>query len=346
MRRTSIWIQLVIGWLPVWALYFTLIYVMHQPARPLFAALAALRAIVPAALLGLLVHRFAKRFPWPRPFRVSFVLLHLVAAVTYALSWVASVSVVESLIRLRLALVVGPGFTPFFVLGIWLYVMVAGVSYSQEATERVARAEATAARAQLAALRSQLHPHFIFNALHTVVQLIPREPVRAAEAAEQVAQLLRTVIEEDRDVITLREEWQFVARYLDIERIRFGDRLDVDVRISDAALTAMVPSFSLQTLVENAVQHGATPRVEATRIAVSADVAGGALTLRVRDDGTGVDPNSVRGTSGTGLSRLRERIAALYGTSANLAIDTARDNGFAATLTIRLGGAHGRDDAE
>jgi signal transduction histidine kinase len=343
MRRASIWIQLVIGWLPVWALYFTLLYVMHE-ARPLVAALAALRAIVPAALLGLLVSRFARRFPWPRPFRVSFVLLHLAAAVTYSLSWVLSVSVVESLLRLRVALVVGPGFTPFFVLGIWLYVMVAGVSYSQEATERAARAEAAAARAQLAALRSQLHPHFIFNALHTVVQLIPREPARAADAAERVAQLLRTVVEEDRDVITLREEWQFVERYVEIERIRFGDRLVVDVQISEAALAATVPSFALQTLVENAVQHGAAPRVELTRIEVSADVAGDAVTLRVRDDGVGAAPDSVRSTGGTGLSRLRERIAVLYGSSAKLAMESASGRGFTATLTIPLAAA--RDDGE
>ena len=238
MRRSSIWTQLVIGWLPVWALYATLIYVMHAPAQPLFVALAALRAIAPAALLGLLVSRFTRRFPWPRPFRVSFVFWHAVAAATYALAWVVSVSVVETVVHFRLSLVVGPGFLPFFVLGIWLYVMIAGVSYSQEATERVARAEAAAARAQLAALRSQLHPHFIFNALHTVVQLIPREPARAAEAAELVAELLRTVVEEDRDIIALAEEWRFVERYLEIERIRFGERLDVDVRISPTARRA------------------------------------------------------------------------------------------------------------
>ena len=100
-----------------------------------------------------------------------------------------------------------------------------------------------------------MHPHFIFNALHTVVQLIPREPTRAAEAAELIAELLRTVVEEDRDVIALAEEWRFVERYLEIERIRFGERLDIDVRISPAARSATLPSFSLQTMVENAVQQ-------------------------------------------------------------------------------------------
>lgn len=262
------------------------------------------------------------------------MLVHLAAAAAYALAWVASVSIVESLAHWHLAIVVGPGFTPFFVLGVWLYVMVAGVAYSQEATERVARAEAAAARAQLAALRSQLHPHFIFNALHTVVQLIPREPARAADAAEQVAQLLRTVLEEDRDVVGLDDELRFVERYLNIERIRFGERLDVQLEIESEARSASLPSFSLQTLVENAVQHGAAPRVETTHIVIAASVSADVLTLVVRDDGAGAAASSLVSGDGTGLSRLRERLAALYSGSASLAIDTPASGGF--TATVRL----------
>jgi LytS/YehU family sensor histidine kinase len=315
-------------------LYATLIYVMHAPTRPLSAAMAAVQAIFPAALLGLLVNRFVRRFPWPRPFRASFVLVHIVAAATYAVAWVASVSVVDSLVHMRLVLVVGPGFMPFFVLGIWLYAMVAGVSYSQAATERVAHAEAEAARAQLAALRSQLHPHFIFNALHTVVQLIPREPARAAEAAEQVAQLLRTVLEEDRDIVGLDDELQFVNRYLEIERIRFGERLDVRLDIADAARSASVPSFSLQTLVENAVQHGAAPRVEPTHIVIAATVAGDTLTLTVRDDGAGANAADIGSSGGTGLARLRDRLAALYGTSAQFSVETSAGHGLTARLSL------------
>ncbi len=333
MRRSSILVQLCIGWLPVWALYGTLLYVMHG-SPPWFAAMAAARAIFPAALLGLVVNRFVRGYPWPRPFRPSFMLVHLAAAATYALAWVAAVSIVESIAHLHLAIVVGPGFMPFFVLGVWLYVMVAGVAYSQEATERVARAEATAARAQLAALRAQLHPHFIFNALHTVVQLIPREPARAAGAAEQVAQLLRTVLEEDRDIVGLDDELRFVQRYIDIERIRFGERLNVTMQIDDAARSAMVPSFSVQTLVENAVQHGAAPRVAPTHIVISAAVAGDTLTLVVRDDGAGADARSLGGRNGTGLARLRERLAALYGDGASLAIDTRAGAGFSATVRL------------
>ncbi len=353
--RQRVWpsSQLIIGWIPVWALYGTLLFVMHQPVSIHYAAFAGLMAIVPAALLGLGVFRLTKRFPWPRPFRSRFVFMHVLFAFGYSVAWIAAVSIVQSVAVHRLVIAVGPvGATPFLILGVWLYIMVAGVSYSQEATERAARAEAAAVRAQLAALRSQLHPHFIFNGLHTVVQLIPREPARAAEAAEQLAQLLRTVVEEDRDVIRLAEEWEFVRRYLDIERIRFGDRLDVRSNIADDALAAAVPSFALQTLVENAVQHGAAPRVEPTLIEISASVSQSQLLIRVSDNGDGESSRGQQVASGlnektgTGISRLRERLAALYGTAASLGVESPAGRGFSASLTIPFAPAEAGEAGE
>ena len=333
MPRAWVWLQVLSGWLPVWALYTALIVVMHRPPSVASAALAGARTILPAALLGVLVHRLATRVPWPRRFRLSFALMHLVAAPLYALAWVLASSAVESVVRRQPALYLGAGLLPFLVLGVWLYVMVAGISYAIEATERAARAEATTARMQLAALRSQLHPHFLFNALHTVVHLIPTEPARAADATEQVAMLLRTTLEEDRDLVSLRDEWAFVSRYLDLERIRFGDRLRVRAEIADELLGAPVPSFALQTLVENAVRHGAAPRVEPTEITVTATGTPAAVTLRVHDTGSGASPDQTSG-AGTGLARLRERLAALYGGAARLLLETGPAGGFAATLVI------------
>jgi LytS/YehU family sensor histidine kinase len=124
------------------------------------------------------------------------------------------------------------------------------VSYATSATERAARAEAEASRAQLSALRSQLNPHFLFNALHTIVQLIPREPARAAQAAEQLGGLLRDTLEEDRDVVALAEERAFVERYLAVQRLRFGDRLSVRIDVSPEADQSLVPSFALLTAAE------------------------------------------------------------------------------------------------
>ncbi|MBV9880643.1 MAG: histidine kinase [Gemmatirosa sp.] len=331
--RTWVWLQLLGAWVPVWTLFSALMFVMHQPLPLERAAARGLRIIIPAALLGLLVHRLARRVPWPRPFRASFVLVHLVAAPIYAVAWIVGSSVVESAWIGHLALVVGPGFTSFLVLGVWFYAMIAGVSYAIDATERAAHAEAAAARTQLATLRAQLHPHFLFNALHAVVQLIPTDPARAADAAEQVASLLRTTVEEDRDVVTLEVEWAFVSRYLDLERLRFGDRLRVHAEIDDGVRGASLPSFALQTLVENAVRHGAAPNVEPTDITITATGTPAVLTLCVHDSGAGVRAVG-RASRGTGLARLRERLAVLYGNASRLVVDAPAAGGFQATLVI------------
>lgn len=335
MPRTWVWLQLLIGWLPVWALYTTLIVTAHPQADLFHAAFIALRAIGAAAALGLLVHRLTERFPWPSPVRPGFVGLHVVAAVGYAVAWLALTSLMESIIRSRIVIVRPPsGVVPYLVLGVWLYVMVTGVTYATRATERAARAEAIAARSQLAALRSQLNPHFLFNALHTVVQLIPREPRRAAQAAEQIAGLLRTTLEEDRDLVSVAEEWAFVERYLEVERIRFGDRLRVRVEMTEEARRALIPSFALQTLVENAVRHGAAPRVEPTEVTVIGRAAQGMLSLAVQDTGPGATQDAIGGNGGTGLQRLRDRLTALYGGGARLDLTTGAAGGFTASLMI------------
>jgi signal transduction histidine kinase len=335
--RALVWLQLSVGWLPILALYTALIFTQHQPVTIARAATLAVRSLLPAALLGVLVYRFAQRVPWPRPFRLRFALIHLVAAPTYSVAWILAASLVESAIHRRLMVVVGPGILPFFVLGLWLYVMVAGISYAIDGTDRAARAEAAGVRMQLDALRAQLHPHFLFNALHTVVQLIPVDPRRAADAAEQVAALLRTTLQEDRDLISLRDEWAFVGRYLELERTRFGDRLHVHADIDASLLDSRVPSFALQTLVENAVRHGAASRVERTDIAISARADARTLTLEVRDTGTGIAaaPAHANGFGGTGLARLRDRLAALYGDASSLALTTSA-YGCIVTLVLPL----------
>ena len=345
--RPWVWLQLILGWLPVWALYTTLIVAAHSGVRPVHAALIGLRAVGAAAILGLAVHRFTDRYRWPHPFRLRFVAVHLVAAAVFSRAGLALTSASESVIVSRVIILATPnGIAPLLILGVWLYVMVAGVAYATLATERAARAEAIAARSQLAALRSQLNPHFLFNALHTVVQLIPREPRRAAEAAEQLAGLLRTTIEEDRDLVTLASECDFVERYLAIERIRFGERLVVELDVTDAARAGMVPSFSLQTLVENAVRHGAAPRIEPTTLTITGRLEGDELSVVVRDRATSpVAPGVAPAPSldgGTGLARLRDRLAALYDGRARLELAPAAD-GFTASLSIPQPASDGDD---
>jgi hypothetical protein len=331
--RGWVWLQLGVAWLPMWALFTVLVATVH--GTPLaYGALRSLSMIVPGALLGVLVYRFTVVMPWPHPFRLRFIAVHILAAATYAVCWLLLISVIDSIVTLHLAIAVGPGIAAFFMTGLWLYLVVAGVAYANRATERAAQLEAQAARAQLDALRTQLHPHFLFNALHTVVQLIPLDPRGATRAAEQLAGALRTTIEEQRDLVSLAEEWSFVERYLSIERIRFGDRLVVATQVSAAANAAMLPSFALQTLVENALRHGAAPRAQPTHLTIAAEFANEILSVRVSDDGTGADIVAINGSAGTGLRRLRERMRWLYGAAATLTIETSPGAGFRAELRI------------
>jgi signal transduction histidine kinase len=331
---------LLLGWLPVWLLFTALIVGQHSLGVGRSSVLA-LKAVVPAALLSLLVHRLAQRLPWPRPFRVRFLAIHVFGALVYSFAWLGATSLLESALAGRLIMAPGPGLTPFVALGVWLYVIVAGVSYTHDATARAARAEAEAARAeaeaaraQLQALRAQLHPHFLFNALHTVVQLIPEDPARASSAAMRVAELLRATIEEERDLVSVRSEWAFVESYLALEHIRFGERLRVTARVPESVIHCMVPAFALQTLVENAVRHGAAPREERTALAIDIASEGETLVVRVTDDGVGATPEQLSDGSGSGIRRLRARLRALYGEAASLTVTGTEGKGVQATLVV------------
>lgn len=335
MPRPSLLLQLLLGWLPVGVLIALLVQTVHQSSTHEAMFIAA-RGMVAGVIVCLPVLRLTKRWPWPDHLDPGFVLRHVVAAMVFAVAFVAMNSVIESLLRFRLVIAVGAGLVPFLILGVWLYVMAAGVIYANDATARAARAEAMAARSQLAALRSQLNPHFLFNALHTVVHLIPSDPALASNAAEQVAGLLRTTLEEDRDLVPLADELTFVRRYLAIERIRFGDRLIVQESVGEGAQDALIPVFSIQTLVENAVRHGAAPRIEPTAITLCGVVQRGEVTITVRDDGAGASPERLGATTGSGLKRLRDRLAVLYAGRARLDVRSPGEGGFVASLTVPL----------
>ena len=333
MDRTRAALPLLAGWLPIAALFTTLIVAAHGgPIGP--AVRVALRMVLAAALLGVVVHRATLRWPWPHPFRLGFVARHVFGAAAYAAGWLLLNIAIESALRAQLVMVGGPGIgiVPYLVLGVWLYVMIAGVSYASRATARAAELEALAARTQLEALRAQLHPHFLFNALHTVVQLIPLDPRAAAHAAEQLGETLRIAVDERRERVPLRDELAFVERYLALEALRFGARLATTRRIDEAALDAMVPAFALQTLVENAVRHGAAPSVEPVDLVISARRAGDLLELTVEDSGIGLAPSG--SPRDGGLARLRRRLAASHGSAARLDVVARAPRGARATLVL------------
>jgi len=324
--------QLIVAWLPVWVLFTVLMVAAHN-ASTHAAALYALRMIVAAAALSALVVRFVNRHPWPAHISAGFVVMHIGLALAFAFAWVLLNSAIDSLLRLQLVLSFGPGLVAYLFGGVWLYVLVAGVCYAANATRRAGLAETMAAQSQLAALRAQLNPHFLFNALHTVVQLIPRDPALATQAALRLSDLLRASLEEDRDLITLANEREFVMAYLDLERLRFDERLVITHDIEADADALLLPTFALLTLVENAVRHGAAPNINVTHVQIVARVESGTLRLTVSDDGVGAHA-AADTAGGTGLRRLRDRLTALYGSAGSLVTRAGDSGGFAATLLV------------
>jgi Histidine kinase len=303
---------------------------------------SAFSAVSAGAVVAFLVYRFVRRVPWPRRLRLSFVLINVAAAIATSLLWIGLSIAIESLFTGSL-LNTRTG-TMFWrerlSMGLYLYAVIAAITYPVHAAARAARAESLAARTQLAALRAQIQPHFLFNALHTVVQLIPLDPSRAVEAAELIADLLRATVDESRDEVTLDEEWRFVSRYLALERIRFGDRLVIRSDFAEGVLDDRVPAFALQTLVENAVRHGAARRVAATEIAVIASASASELTLSVRNTDDGA--RATAATAGTGLARLRERLDVLYGGAARLECGPTDDGAYEALLIVPQNGPRNR----
>lgn len=302
-----------------------------------------------AALPGLLVSRFCARNPWPSEIRARFVAAHFACGALYAAVWVVATFGADSLIRdLSLSrLLISPPAAWQFVMGLWLYGFIAGITYAiltqrraRENELRALRAEAGLTAARLDALRNRLHPHFLFNAFHTVSALVREDASRAETAIEKLGEILRYTLRDDgRDLVALREEWELTRRYLEFEQLRYESRLRVNADVTGDSLSCAVPPFALQTLVENAVRHAIAPRTEGGTIEISAHRQGTRLQVRVRDDGQG---SEAPGT-GQGLPTLRERLSAVYGDEAVLSW-TMGTEGCEVTLDVPARAAAEDDD--
>jgi sensor histidine kinase YesM len=175
-----------------------------------------------------------------------------------------------------------------------------------------------AATAQLAALRAQINPHFLFNSLNSIAQLIHVDPAKAEACVERLAEMFRYLLNRaEQDFVPLSEELQMTTAYLDIERARFDERIRVETAVDPKALRQMIPNLVLQPLVENAVKHGLSRKVGAGTLHIVARLESDVLTLIVGDDGLGMTPGVLAQVfeRGVGLRNLRARLERLYGPS-------------------------------
>jgi signal transduction histidine kinase len=226
----------------------------------------------------------------------------------------------------------------FFVLLAWSVLYFGVEAYLDLAAERERRlrVEDLAHEARLRALRLQLDPHFLFNALNGVSTLVSEG--RSADANRMLSRLsdfLRATLDrmETRE-IPLSEEIDFACKYLEIEEARFGERLKVEIAVAREAEGALVPPLILQPLVENAVRHGILPREGGGSVAIAAARDDGFLTLSVRDDGPGLASGGSAARPGVGLANVRQRLAELYGAGAALELGRGEHGGLAASIRI------------
>jgi two-component system LytT family sensor kinase len=202
----------------------------------------------------------------------------------------------------------------------------------EEGRRRATELEAQLAKAQLAALRMQLQPHFLFNTLHAISELVHSDPEAAERMIARLSDFLRLTLEHSGTMeVSLEQELEFVKRYLEIEKMRFEERLRVDLQVDPETLQARVPNLILQPLVENALRHGVARRARDGILRIRCSRVNGRLAMQVADNGPGASGEI---GEGVGLSNTRERLERLFGDQHRFELSNAPGGGFEATIEI------------
>jgi sensor histidine kinase YesM len=207
--------------------------------------------------------------------------------------------------------------------------------HRRDAAQREAALNAETLDSRMSALRARLNPHFLFNALNSVNVLARSgKTAETTRVVEGLTALLRYVLDERRPMVPLREELDFVRQYLEVQQVRFGDRLTYDLASEPLADTALIPQLLLQPIVENAVEHGVATTLKGGRVVITASVDGRALVVTVDDDGPG--PPVAGSPDGVGLATTRERLRRLYEQRATLTIGRRPVGGTRVAIALPL----------
>ena len=194
--------------------------------------------------------------------------------------------------------------------------------------------------ARVAALASQINPHFLFNTLTSISSLIRSEPETARTLIVKLSGLLRRLLRSQEHFVTLREELEAIDQYLDIEAVRFGPKLTIEKSIDPASLDVVVPSMLLQPLVENSIKHGLSPKIGEGRILIRSTRQNGHSIIDIIDNGVGVshatgsERNTLNPGSGIGLQNVNERLRVIYGANYQLQLDSVPGEGTCARIVI------------
>jgi LytS/YehU family sensor histidine kinase len=231
-------------------------------------------------------------------------------------------------------------FDSFTIILAWstLYFAIKSYRVFQDVRESALKSAAMAHEAQLKMLRYQLNPHFLFNTLNAISTLILEQNTELANRmVTKLSSFLRYSLDNDpMQKITLQQELQALQLYLDIEKVRFEERLSLQIDVEEEAKNALIPSLLLQPLIENAIKYGIARAEGGGHLKISAKVFAGDLLMEVSDDGPGCElvNNSIPGAKGVGLRNTRERLAALYGTEHSIRLSQTDPHGL--TICIRI----------
>jgi two-component system LytT family sensor kinase len=303
------------------------------------------------APFSLLIFWFSRRFPVEfQARRIRNLLLHvpalLLCAAAHQTIQVATLWCVMPRMRLQFPTLAdyyrayfGFGFYIDLLIGSLIIIAVHALLYYQRfrAGElEQASLKTQLAQAHLKALKMQLHPHFLFNTLHSISSLTLEDPPKANSMIARLGDFLRLTLEQSDDqLVSLKNEMEFVRCYLDIEQARFGDRLTVNFAIEPATLTAQVPHLILQPVVENAIQHAIAPRAAPGRIEIEAKRQGRLLHIAVRDSGPGLtaENGSLKGHR-VGLANVRARLSQIYDGDFTFEMTNSPEGGLTVTLQL------------
>lgn len=296
---------------------------------------------IPALCLPAIV-TVARRFRFDNGHKVTAVGVHLMAA--FAFAFVRQCGMISVRVLLWPNLAFKAAATPWSIYFqrqllndldwcLMVYASIVGVSHavayyheSQQRKVNQATLETSLVEARLKTLQAELHPHFLFNTLHAISTLVHRDPESADRMISRLSDLLRITFDRSGEArVSLKDEIDFLQKYLEIEQTRFQDRLTVRVEIDPDALDAEVPRMILQPLVENAIKHGVGKRSDGGYVNITAAREGDRLWMQVRDNGGGLQGGTVRALNkGVGLSNTRARLDCLYGGSHQLVFSDQR----------------------
>lgn len=333
-------------WVP-YAVIYGLVLLVQRPGTPVESVLtAAIWEVTGASLLGLGVRALMRRIHRSVVSRGPALALSAALAIVYGLCNTATTVLTirfgapADVFRQYMDNAVGWDMIGGLTIGALLVAIFTMLEMNERLRQQRAlavRAEELRVRAELAALRAQLDPHFLFNTLHSITTLVRLDPALAERALIRFGSLMRYVLESagDREgEVPLDEELDFVRSFVALEQLRLGTRLRVEERVEDEALEYGIPALTLQPLVENAIRHGIAPRAAGGTLRIAAALDGETLVVTVADDGPGGVPSAAPPSGGIGLRTVQQRLVARYGAAARCDVVSAPNEGWAVHVCI------------